>query len=80
MDLIKNDNSISKPILMNKNTSRNFKYLSQLGRNARDDAKQQVGKVLELCQSRKISQMQTAENAIMKLISKDPRRNLLIKL
>ena len=67
------DKLISNPIIMNKNISKNSQYLSKLGRKATGDTTQQVGKVIELYNLRKIAQVQTAENVIIKLISKDPK-------
>ena len=45
----------------------------KLARRARVEAPVKVGKIIELYNSRKIAQIQTAENVIMKLISKDPK-------
>ena len=72
-DLNKNQELFSKPIIMNKNILRNSDYLEKLGRRAKGDATPKVGKILELYNLRKISQVQTAENVILKLISKDEK-------
>jgi hypothetical protein len=83
-DLIKKD-LISKPIIMKKNILRNSEYLERLGRRAKGEATPKVGKILELYNLRKISQVQTAENVILKLVSKDEKEQkrgfkMLIKL
>ena len=62
--LIKKQELISKPIIMNKNILRNSEYLERLGRRAKGEATPKVGKILELYNLRKLSQLQTAENAI----------------
>ena len=72
MDFNKN-NFISKPIIMNKNISKNSDFLKRLGRKATGEAPVKVNKIIELYNARKIAQIQTAENVIMKLISKDPK-------
>ena len=56
------------PIIMNKNILRNFNYLKKLGKNARGDAIPKVNQIIELYSSRKISQVQTAENMIMNFL------------
>ena len=68
-------NLISKPIIMNKNISKNSDYLMQLGRKGKGAAPVKIGKIIELYNLRKISQVQTAENVIQKLISKDQKYN-----
>ena len=73
MDFRKKENLISNPNIMNKNILRNSKYLVSLGRKARGDESAKVDKIIDLYKSRKISQLQTAENIIMKLISKDQK-------
>ncbi len=70
---MKNNILISKPIIMSKVVLRNSDYLEKLGRRAKGDATPKVGKILELYNLRKISQVQTAENVILKLISKDEK-------
>ena len=67
------ENLISNPIIMNKNILRNSEFLERLGRRAKGDATPKVGKILELYNLRKISQVQTAENVILKLVSKDEK-------
>ena len=64
---------ISQPIIMNKNISKNSDYLMRLARRAKGDAPPKIGKIIELYNLRKIAQIQTAENVIHKLISKDPK-------
>jgi hypothetical protein len=64
---------ISQPIIMSKNILRNSDFLEKLGRRAKGDATPKVGKILELYNLRKIAQVQTAENVILKLISKDAK-------
>ena len=73
MDLANEHKMFSKPIIMNKNILRNFKYLQQLGRKATGDTKVKVDQIIDLYGSRQISQMQTSENVIMKLLSKDSK-------
>ena len=73
MDFRNKDNLISSPNIMNKNILRNSKYLVSLGRKARGDDSVKVDKIIDLYKSRKISQLQTAENIIMKLISEDQK-------
>ena len=55
------------PIIMNKHILRHFNYLKKLGKNARGDTIPKVNQIIELYSSRKISQVQTAENMIMNL-------------
>ena len=55
------------PIIMNKNILRNFNYLKKLAKNAKGDVIPKVNQIIELYSSRKISQVQTAENMIMNL-------------
>ena len=76
MDFEKNKNLISKPIIMSKNILRNSKYLTSLGRKAKGDTTTKVDKIIDLYKSRKISQLQTAENVIIKLISSDQKIKL----
>jgi len=72
MSLNYSENKISG-IIMNKNILRNYNFLTQLGRKARGDTKAKVDEIIDLYKNRKIAQVQTAENAIMKLISSSPR-------
>ena len=72
LDYVKNK-LISKPIIMSKNVLRNSDFLEKLGRRAKGNATPKVGKILELYNLRKIAQVQTAENVILKLISKDAK-------
>ena len=72
MSLNYSENKISG-IIMNKNILRNSQFLTQLGRKAKGEAKSKVDEIIDLYKSRKISQVQTAENAIMKLISNDSK-------
>ena len=51
--LIKKQELISKPIIMNKNILRNSEYLEKLGRRAKGEATPKVGKILELYNLRK---------------------------
>ena len=67
------NNLISKPIIMNKNISKNSAYLMQLGRKGTGAAPVKISNIIELYNLRKISQVQTAENVIQKLINKDPK-------
>jgi hypothetical protein len=67
------NNLISKPIIMNKNISKNSDYLIKLDRKGKGHAPVKIGKIIELYNLRKISQVQTAENVIKKLIDKDPK-------
>jgi hypothetical protein len=72
MSLNYSENKISG-ILMSKNILRNYNFLTQLGKKAKGEAKSKVDEIIDLYKSRKISQVQTAENAIMKLISTDTK-------
>ena len=72
-DLNKNQELFSKPIIMNKNILRNSEYLEKLGRRAKGEATPKVGKILTLYNLRKISQVQTADNAIKLLVSTSPK-------
>ena len=58
---------------MKKNILRNSEYLERLGRRAKGEATPKVGKILELYNLRKVSQLQTAENAIKLLVSTSPK-------
>ena len=74
-------NIFSNPIIIKeKNILRNSDFLSRLGRNARGEATPLVSKLIELYNSRNISQERTVEKPIIQLISKDPNiRNLGVK-
>ena len=50
--------------IMNKNILRKFSYLKRLSRNVKGDDIVKVNKIIELYSSRKIAQLQTAENII----------------
>ena len=54
---------------MTKTRERNFKYLLSLGRKAKGEATVKVNKIITLYNQGKISQIQTAENIIRKLIT-----------
>ena len=56
------------PNIMNKNVLRNLNYLKRIAKNAKGDAITKVDKVVEMYSSRKIAQVQTAENMIMSFI------------
>jgi hypothetical protein len=56
------------PNIMNKNILRNFNYLKKLAKNVRGDAIPKVNQIVDLYSSRKISQVQTAENMIMSFL------------
>ena len=62
---------ISKPIYsMKKNIKHNIDHLKFISKNVRDkDVKQKINKIIELYATRKISQVQTATNNIMNLIT-----------
>ena len=51
--------------IMNKNILRNFNYLKRLSRNVKGNDIVKVNKIIELYASRKIAQIQTAENIII---------------
>ena len=72
MSLNYSENKISG-IIMNKNILRNVKYLERLSRKAKEEAKSKVDDIIDLYRTRKIAQVQTAENTIMKLINKDQK-------
>ena len=54
---------------MTKTRERNSNYLISLGRKAKGEATPKVGKIITLYNQSKISQLQTAENVIIKLIT-----------
>ena len=54
---------------MTKTRERNSNYLISLGRRAKEEAKPKVNKIITLYNQSKISQLQTAENTIIKLIT-----------
>ena len=56
---------------MNKNIFTDSRHLMTLARKAKGEAPVKIGKIIELYNSRKISQVQTAENVIKQLISTD---------
>jgi predicted component of type VI protein secretion system len=72
LDYVKK-NLISSVIIMNKNILRNSQFLESLGRKSKGESKSKVDEIIDLYKSRKIAQVQTAENAIKKLISNDGR-------
>ena len=72
MSLNYSENKISG-IIMNKNILRNVKYLEKLSRKAKEETKSKVDDIIDLYKTRKIAQIQTAENTIMKLINNDPK-------
>jgi hypothetical protein len=63
---------------MNKNISKNSDFLKRLDRKATGEAKTQIDKVIELSNARKVSQVETAENVISKLINKDQKYKHLV--
>ena len=54
---------------MTKTRERNSNYLISLGRRANGEATPKVNKIITLYNQSKISQLQTAENIIIKLIT-----------
>ena len=54
---------------MTKTRERNSNYLISLGRRAKGEATPKVNKIITLYNQSKISQLQTAENIIIKLIT-----------
>ena len=54
---------------MTKTRERNSNYLTSLGRRATGEATPTVGKIITFYNQSKISQLQTAENIIIKLIT-----------
>ena len=76
-DLVKKQELLYNLNIMSKNILRNSQYLEKLGRRAKGEATPKVGKILELYNLRKISQLQTAENAILKLISKEGTQDMV---
>ena len=61
---------LSYNIMMSKTRTRNTNYLSSLGRKAKGESTTaKVDKIIELYRQSKISQVQTAENIINKLVS-----------
>ena len=64
------ENIISKPIYMSKNIKYNISHLKFISKNARgEDVKQKINTIIDLYATRKISQVQTATNNIMNLIT-----------
>ncbi len=53
--------------VMTKTRERNSNYLTSLGRRAKGEATPKVGQIITLYNQGKISQLQTAENLIIKL-------------
>ena len=64
---------------MNKNILRNFNYLKRIAKNAKGDAIIKVDKVVEMYSSRKIAQVQTAENMIMSLLKTNTDKQQISK-
>ena len=63
-------NLLSKSNYMSKNIKLNLNYLKFLSKNAKgEDVKEKVKNVIDLYAARKISQVQTATNTIVKLLS-----------
>lgn len=62
-------NKISNLNIMNKKILTNLKFLEALGRNVKGEAKAKVDTILDLYKTRQISQVDTAEKAIIKLKS-----------
>ena len=52
---------------------KSYKYLSYLSRNASTDVKDQVNTLINLYRDGKISQLQTAENLLFKLLNRDKK-------
>ena len=64
------ENIISKPIYMSKNIKYNISHLKFISKNARgEDVKQKINTIIDLYATRKISQVQTATNNIMNLMT-----------
>ena len=63
-------NILSKSNYMSKNIKFNLNYLKFLSKNAKgEDVKEKVKNVIDLYAARKISQVQTATNTLIKLLS-----------
>ena len=63
-------NILSKSNYMSKNIKLNLNYLKFLSKNAKgEDVKEKAKNVIDLYAARKISQVQTATNTIIKLLS-----------
>ena len=61
--------------VMTRIRSKNSNYLTSLGRNAKGEATPKVANIITLYSQGKISQLQTAENMILKLVSiKDDKK------
>jgi hypothetical protein len=60
-------------INMNKNLRSNVKFLQGFLRTAKPEVKDKIHTLVDLYQSRKISNLTTAENMIMKLKAADPK-------
>ena len=65
---VKNKN-LSNNIMISKTRERNSNYLLSLGRRAKGEATPKVSKIITLYNQSKISQLQTAEKIINKLIT-----------
>ena len=59
--------------MVSKTRGKHSKYLTFLGRNASTNVKDKVNNIIKLYDDGKISQLQTAENILLKLISRDGR-------
>jgi hypothetical protein len=67
---LREDIIISKQIYMTKNIKYDIKHLKFISRNANgEDVKQKINTIIELYATRKISQVQTASNNIMNLLT-----------
>ena len=70
------ENKISKPMYMSKNIKYNINHLKFISKNARgEDVKQKINTIIDLYATRKISQVQTASNGIMDLITNTTVKN-----
>ena len=65
---VKNKN-LSNNIMISKTRERKSNYLLSLGRRAKGEATPKVSKIITLYNQSKISQLQTAEKIILKLIT-----------
>ena len=63
-----------------KTRERNFNYLLSLGRRAKGEATPKVSKSITLYNQSKISQLQTAENIIIKLITANRKNRETTKI
>ena len=58
---------------MTKHRSKNVKYLRKIARGTKDETKAMADNIIEKYDQARISQLQTVENVLFKLITNDKR-------